>query len=176
MRYLRNHGWKEHYVGVDTKRYEGYEYPKGVNLIVGDAMNVALPKTDTCILYNVLEHLGNPSELLSKCLRISKNTLITVPKRNEELWLNGVVEFHQLDKSHKHCGFAKEEILEVIKKANGRIIDSVELGKIDATFGVSLWKSSVPRFFVRALKKVFASRIFFQEMWFEIETFYQQVQ
>jgi len=174
--YLRSRGWKGQYTGIDTKRYEGYEYPEGIELIIGDATTITLPKTDTCILYNVLEHVNEPTKLLSKCLGISKNTLVNVPKRNEELWAHGVIEYHQLDKSHRHCGYTKEEIAKVIEKAGGRIVDSVELGKTDATVGMSLWKSSIPRFFVRNLRKIFASKFFYQEMWFEIEKTFQKVE
>lgn len=167
--YLRKRGWKGKYIGIDMRKHEGYDYPKDVALFIGDATNIALPKTDTCILYNVLEHVDNPSKLLAKCLKISKNTLLNVPKRNEELWTHGIVEYHQLDKSHKHCGFTEEEIIETIRKAGGRVVNFAELGKTDATIGVSLWNSRIPRILVRALKKVFTSKFFYQEMWFEVE-------
>ena len=122
--YLRKRGWKGKYIGIDMRKHEGYDYPKDVALFIGDATNIALPKTDTCILYNVLEHVDNPSKLLAKCLKISKNTLLNVPKRNEELWTHGIVEYHQLDKSHKHCGFTEEEIIETIKKSRGKKSES----------------------------------------------------
>jgi SAM-dependent methyltransferase len=167
--YLKKRGWRGKYVGVDIKKYEGYEYPKSVDIIIGDAFKVKFPKTDTCILYNILEHVDDPVRLLSKSLKASKNVLMNVPKRNVEMWDYGVVEYHQLDKSHKHCGFTKRELILMVKEAGGKIVRYMELGKIDATMGTSLWKSRLPKFFVRGLAKVFTSRVFYQEMWCEVE-------
>lgn len=62
-----------------------------------------------------------------------------MPKRNEELWRYGIVEYHQLDKTHKHCGFSKEELYRLVELAGGKIRTYKELGKIDATIGIRLW-------------------------------------
>lgn len=38
----------------------------------------------------------------------------------------GIVEYHQLDKTHKHCGFTKEQIEKIIERAGGKIINYKE--------------------------------------------------
>ena len=168
--YLRKRGWKGKYVGIDTEKYADYSYPRDVSLIIGDASSVALPQTGTCVLYSVLEHVNDPIKIVSKCLKVSKkNVLINVPKRNEELWKWGVVEYHQLDKSHKHCGFTKDEMVEIIKKAGGKIVTQKEIGLIDVSVCASLWKNKIPRNIVKVLRKIFPSKRYYQEMWFEVE-------
>jgi len=167
--YLKNGGWRGKYIGIDVNKYEGYVYPKSVDLIIGDAFRLKFPETDTCVLYNVLEHVDDPVRLLSKSLKASKNVLINVPKRNEEMWKLGVVEFHQLDKSHKHCGFTKEEIIKLVKAAGGRINRYREFGETRATIGRPLWRSKIPKLLTYLLGKVFKSKVFYQEIWCEVE-------
>lgn len=108
--YLRRKGWKGQYIGIDMKKYEGCSYPHDAYIILGDATSLEFPKADTCILYNILEHVEDPLPLLSKALESCRNALISIPKRNEELWNYGFSELHQLDKTHKHCGFTRESI------------------------------------------------------------------
>jgi len=168
FQYLRDRGWKGQYIGVDLKKYEKYEYPRGVRLIIGDALSMPLPRTDTCVLYNILEHVDKPSALLSKCLGVSKNTLVNVPKRNEELWKYGIAEYHQLDKTHKHCGFSKEEVYKLVSLSGGEIRSYKELGETNATIGISLWNNIIPKGIVYLLSKIFSSKTFYQEIWCEV--------
>lgn len=121
-RYLRSKGWNKKYYGMDIRKYDDFGHSKDINLIIGDALKVKFPKAETVILYNILEHVDKPLTLLRKALKSAKqNVLITIPKRNEKLWEYGVVESHQLDKTHKHCGFIKNEINELVEKSKGRI-------------------------------------------------------
>lgn len=166
--YLRRKGWRGRYYGIDIKKYENYEYPKDAVLIIGNALEVEFPKVDTVILYNILEHIDDPVSLIAKSLKISKNVLIEVPKRNEEMWRFGIVEYHQLDKTHKHCGFSKEEIYKIVRAAGGKIVKYKELFPINATIGISLWKSKIPKVIVYLLSKIFSSKVFYQEIWCEV--------
>ena len=120
--YLREQGWKGKYYGVDSKKYENYEYSQNVNLIIGNTLEIEFPKVDTVVLYNILEHVDKPITLLRKAINAAKeNVLINVPKRNEEMWKYGIVEYHQLDKTHKHCGFSKDEVYRLVDLAGGKI-------------------------------------------------------
>ncbi len=168
-RHLRQSGWIGKYTGVDVQRYDGYSYPKGVELMIGDASYLPFPQTDTVVMYNLLEHVDDPCALLSKAVESCReNVLVNVPKRNERLWEHGVVEYHQLDKTHRHCGFSKEEMNTIIDMSGGKIRRHQGIGWIDATAGVRMWKNRIPREIVSFLGKVFPSEVYFSEMWYEV--------
>ncbi len=168
--FLKSHGWNDEYHGIDIKKYDNYKYPEGVKLVVGDPLKLELPKVDTVILYNVLEHVDDPLELTKKALEVTnENVLINIPKRNEELWTHGIVEYHQLDKTHKHCGFSKEEIVSLVNLAGGKINSYKEFGEINATIGVDFWNNVIPKLSIYLLERLFSSKSFNQEIWCEIK-------
>ncbi len=171
LRYLQRKGWKGKYYGIDNEKYEGYEYPEDVNLISGDALEIDFPKVNTTVLYNILEHMDERAGILliSKALATSENVLINVPKRNEGMWKYGIVEYHQLDKTHKHCGFSKDELYNLVHLAGGKIINYEEHDKIDATIGINLWKNRLLKKLLFQLKKIFKSQVFYYEIWAEVE-------
>ena len=112
------------------------------------------PATDTVVMYDLLEHVDDPVILLSKAFKAARhNVLVNVPLRNEDMWKHGVVEFHQIDRTHKHSGFSKEEFLRIVEQSSGQVKDCLETGKADATIGVNLWES-------RLAKKLFRSKEF----------------
>lgn len=173
--YLKKRGWQNKYHGIDIQKYEGYGYPPDVDLIVGDALSLVFPVVDTVILYNILEHVDDPLILLSKAIKKSENVLVHVPKRNEDLWRYGLVEIHQLDKTHKHCGFSKEEVYDLVDLAGGKIINYKEFGEINPAHAIGLWDNKFIRLSIFAFRKIFVlfSEIFsiktyYQEMWFEV--------
>ena len=162
-------GWKGKYVGVDVTSYEEQAYPQEVSLMFGDALELDLPRSDTYILYDVLEHVEKPVELLAKCLTRAQNVLIAVPKRNEDLWKSGFVEYHQLDKTHKHWGFTEQEVRHLVERSGGRILQYKELIPTDlltvlGAFSQSLTLARV----VQKLMKVFPTKIYHQELWCEV--------
>lgn len=167
--FLKGNGWKGKYYGIDIKKYD-YKYPDNVNLIIGNALDLKFPDVDTITLYNILEHVEDPVILLKKTLKnCRKNVLIHAPQRNEELWKNGTVEYHQLDKTHKHCGFTKEDIYNIVTLAGGKIKAYKDIGEINATVGVNLWNSTIPQLIIMHLfKRIFSSKIYYQEMWIEV--------
>lgn len=168
-KFLRERGWKGKYFGIDNTKYKTCEYPKGINLTIGDILKVNFPEVDTVVLYNILEHIDEPIFLLRKSLKTARcNVLVNVPKRNEELWQYGIAEFHQLDKLHKHCGFSKEEVYKLVDLAGGKIRTYRELGKTNATVGMGLWNNIIPKGIVYLLGKIFSSKTFYQEMWCEV--------
>jgi SAM-dependent methyltransferase len=166
--HLQRNGWNGKYTGIDTVRYSSDLYPKGIQIIIEDALKLPFPTVDTCIAYDVLEHTDAPVGLLSKCLQASKNVLVSVPKRNENLWRNGVVEYHQLDKTHRHCGFVEEELRKLAEKANGKVATYEEICPTKATSLNGLWKSRIPRLFNKGFARVFASEVFYQVILAEI--------
>lgn len=157
--FLKKKGWIGNYYGVDAVEYKGYNYPDSVNLTIGNALDLEFPRVDTVVLYDILEHVDRPITLLKKSIDCSRhNVLISVPRRNEELWALGVVEFHQLDKSHKHCGFSKEEVHKLVDLSGGEVHAYREYGALDASLGVNLWKGRVPKAALYGLKLLFSSR------------------
>ena len=167
--FLSQTEWTGRYIGIDVRRYEDYTYPEGVELILGDATTVTFPKTDTVVLYWLLEHVENPCALLRKSIEsCQENVLLCVPKRNEGLWERGVVEYHQLDKTHQHCGFSKEEVNSIVRLGGGKIQNYKEMNKINATVGMSLWNNRIPKGVVLVLSKIFSSKTFYENIWCEI--------
>lgn len=167
-KYLREKGWQGKYIGMDMKKYSNYHYPKDINLIIGDACKLEFPQVDTCVLYNILEHIETPVELLSKALNCSKNVLLNVPKRNEEMWRFGIAEYHQLDKTHKHCGFTKDEVYKLVDAAGGKIINYKEFGKINGTIALRFYSSKLAKRLILLLDRFFGSKEFYKEIWCEV--------
>ncbi len=166
--FSRKKGWKGKYYGIDVKKYD-YDYPKGIELIIGDALEVEFPEVDTIILYNILEHIDDPVKLLKKALNSAReNVLVNVPKRNEELWKLGIVEYHQLDKTHKHCGFSRDEVYKLVELAGGNITKYIEHSEISARILLGLWNNIIPKGIVYVIYKIFPSKKFYQEIWCEV--------
>jgi SAM-dependent methyltransferase len=168
--YLKEKGWKGKYYGIDIQKYEGYDYPKDVELIIGDALKVEFPRVDTILLYNILEHVDDPIILLRKAISAAReNVLINIPKRNEEMWKYGIVEYHQLDKTHKHCGFSKNEVYKLVNLAGGKIIRWEEWDGIivipimifGKRLGVLLLNHKIGRV-------IFPRKTFYTEIWCEV--------
>lgn len=168
--YLRRQGWKGQYYGIDSRKYEGYKYPEGVNLIIGNALEVEFPKVDTVVLYNILEHVDEPITLLRKAINTAKgNVLINVPKRNEEMWEYGVVEYHQLDKTHKHCGFIKEEVYKIVDLAGGRIVTWKEKSGV-TVIPIKLIGKHIGTLLLNPKigKHIFPKKTFYAGIWLEV--------
>ena len=167
--FLSQKGWTGRYVGIDVQRYEDYAYPTGVELIIGDASTLSFPKTDSVVLNHILEHVTDPCVLLSKSVQSCQhNVLLCVPKRNEALWKHGVVEHHQLDKTHQHCGFSKEEMNNVGRLSGGKIRSYKDVWEINATVGMTLWNSRIPKAVTLVLSKIFSSKTFYSDIWCEV--------
>ncbi|MEL7669188.1 methyltransferase domain-containing protein [Methanobacterium sp.] len=167
--FLKRNGWKGKYYGIDIQKYEGYAYPNKVNLIIGDATQLDFPEVDTILLYNILEHVNDPISLLKKSLDSSKkNVLIHIPKRNEKLWKHGLAEFHQLDKTHMHCGFSKAEIYNIVSNSGGSIKKYNETDAKNAIIGINLWDNIIPKLTFILLNKTFSSKTFYENIWLEV--------
>ena len=168
-RHLRANGWNGQYVGIDTVAYDPQAYPEGAKVLVGDALTLELPTSDTFIVHDVLEHVDDPVALLARCVRSAKNVLVAVPKRNEELWKYSVVEYHQLDRTHKHWGFTEEELRRLVERSGGRItryqeLVSVNLAALAPAFVEQEWFVRVIENFV----KVFPTKSYALEIWCEV--------
>lgn len=167
--FLTQNGWTGRYVGIDAQQYEDYAYPAGVELIIGDARALTFPKTDTVVLNHILEHVEDPCALLTKSIQSCRdNVILSVPRRNEALWKHGVVEWHQLDKTHQHCGFSKEEVTNMVRLSGGKIRTYKGVDEINATVGMSLWNSRIPRGVILVLSKIFSSKTFYADIFCDV--------
>nr|WP_319372583.1 class I SAM-dependent methyltransferase [uncultured Methanobacterium sp.] len=168
--FLKGKGWTGKYYGIDAVEYINYKYPPDVNLIIGKASEVEFPEVDTVILYNLLEHLDDPVNILAKSLKSTRdNVLINIPKRNEEMWVKyGLFEPHQLDKTHKHCGFSREDCYNMVDLAGGEIKIYHEVGEINALKGMPLWNNVIPRGINLLMSKIFSSKTYYHDIWCEI--------
>ncbi|MGP8011273.1 MAG: class I SAM-dependent methyltransferase [Halobacteriota archaeon] len=168
-KFLTQKEWMGRYVGIDTRRYPDYEYPAGIELIIGDAYKVSFPEVDTVVLYQLLEHVDEPHVLLSKALEACReNVLLLVPKRNEALWERGVVEYHQLDKTHRHCGFSKEEMYNIVRLSGGEMKNYKDVCEIKPTIGIHLWNNITPKAISYLMSKIFSFKTFYGEIWCEV--------
>ncbi len=167
--HLLKQGWKGEYVGVDQVAYPGYTYPEAIQVILGDALRVDLPRSNTYVLHDVLEHVEDPIGLLTRCIGNSENVLIAVPKRNEDLWRYGVVEYHQLDRTHKHWGFTEHELRRLVKCSGGKMVAYQELVKTSLSGLLGAFTdSSMFHRIVENLMKIFSTKSYSQELWCEV--------
>jgi len=167
--HLVKNGWRGKYVGIDAVAYEGFTYPSEAEIIFGDALKMALPTANTFILYDVLEHVEDPIALLSKCVQAADNVLVAVPKRNEDLWRHGVVEYHQLDKTHKHWGFNAHELRRLVKCSGGQMSKYEELVTTDLLSILGAFTNDgIFHQFVQLLMKLYPTKSYAQELWCEV--------
>jgi len=80
----------------------------------------------------------------------------------------GLVEYHQLDKSHRHCGFIREEVEEMARRAGGRVQTYREVGEVSATAGKNLWNGRLAKAMVSAMAVLFSSKRFNEGIWCEV--------
>ncbi len=117
----------------------------------------------------MLEHVEDPIGLLGKCIDHSDNVLVAVPKRNEDLWRHGVVEYHQLDRTHKHWGFTEHELRRLVKCSNGKMVAYQELVKTDLLGLLGAFtESEMFHRLVEHLMKVLPTKSYSQELWCEV--------
>ena len=84
------------------------------------------------------------------------------------MWIYGIAEFHQLDKTHKHCGFSKEEIDNIVDLSGGKIREYKDVVELKATMGVFLWDSLIPKAIFYLMAKIFSSKTFYGDIWCEV--------
>jgi ubiquinone/menaquinone biosynthesis C-methylase UbiE len=125
--------------GVDINpQYVEIARKKGVNAIVaeGDDLKFEDHSFDTVLLFEVLEHVENPQNLLKEAKRVAKkNVLITVPDCGQlsELSSLGLTYEHLLETDHVNF-FTKNDLENLIsgefKKFNVVEKETIKLGAI----------------------------------------------
>jgi ubiquinone/menaquinone biosynthesis C-methylase UbiE len=131
-------------VGVDANpNYVKEANSKGNEVFNMNAKHLEFPDKffDTALLFEVLEHIDDPAEVLKEAKRVSKkNVLITVPDCTgfDKLSTLGLTFEHMLEKDHVHF-FTKSD-LEVllseqfndyeVKEAEPVLMSIVELPRI----------------------------------------------
>jgi SAM-dependent methyltransferase len=159
--YLFRKNWRGKYYGIELRVYENYSYPQDIKLII--------PKVDMVIMSNILEHVNDPVDLIKKAFTAADHILINVPKRNEEMWRLDIVEYHQLDKSHKHCGFNLEEIKGIIELGGGKIITYKEHGEVNAFLVSRFFKNKLIKKVINLLAMVSSTNVFYTEIFCKVE-------
>jgi ubiquinone/menaquinone biosynthesis C-methylase UbiE len=108
-------------VGVEANpEYVEAAKNKGLEVYNMDARHLAFPDKsfDTALLFEVLEHIDDPAEVLKEARRVSrKNLLITVPDCTgfDKLSQIGLTFEHMLEKDHVNF-FAKEDLEALLSK------------------------------------------------------------
>jgi SAM-dependent methyltransferase len=117
--------------GIDIKTKYPYECAGNVEIIRGDVLDWKLPKYDTIVLSNVLEHIKDRFNLLKRIHQISKKFLIRVPMIDRD-WLTlykkelGVE--YRLDKGH-FIEYTQQSFEQEVKEAGYKIV------KLEIRFG-----------------------------------------
>ncbi len=164
-KFLKSHGWNGIYYGIDIQKYENVDYTD-VNFILGDAQRVDFPKVDVVVMNDILEHVDHPEILVKKALN-SKLVMMFVPKANPELWKMGVCEYHQLDKTHKHQGFTRKEIFDMVVNNGGIISRWMELIPIRVYNLLPFWESERARGWIERISRHSPTKVFYQEIFVE---------
>jgi ubiquinone/menaquinone biosynthesis C-methylase UbiE len=116
---LKDYGFE--CVGVDANpKYVKEANTKGNEVYNMDAKHLELPDKsfDTALLFEVLEHIDDPAEVLKEAKRVSrKNVLITVPNCAgfDKLGPMGLTFVHMLEKDHVNF-FTKKDLEELLSK------------------------------------------------------------
>ena len=129
----------EHVIGIDIsneciKIAKNNFYQKNIEYITGDATNYDFKETyDYVILSNVLEHIKNRQEFLSKIKYLANVFLIRVPMINRSwivLYQKELDIEYRLDNSH-YIEYTFESFEKEMKQAGLRIISySIQFGEI----------------------------------------------
>ncbi len=108
-------------VGVDINpEYIKHANENGIESYVMNAKNLGFPDNsfDTILLFEVLEHVDDPSSVLDEAKRVAKkNILITVPNSTRffELKKMGLTYEHMLEKDHINF-FTVEDLENLLSK------------------------------------------------------------
>ncbi|MCX6722980.1 MAG: class I SAM-dependent methyltransferase [Candidatus Staskawiczbacteria bacterium] len=108
---------------------------------------------NTCVAWNILEHLEDDEKGLKELLRVAKNNVIlTVPKEDEISIPSGVTYRHYIDPTHKHY-YTTEKLKELIKNSNGEIIHMETISRAHPLLAYA--KIGIPLIFCKILDKIF---------------------
>ena len=108
---------------------------------------------DTCVAWNVLEHLENDEKGLRELLRVSEhNVIITIPKEDDISIPSCVTYRHYIDPTHKH--YYTEEILKkLVKDIGGEITHMETLSRARPLLAYA--KIGIPLTICKILDKIF---------------------
>lgn len=108
-------------VGIDiNKKYVKKSIENGVESYLMDAGELKFSDNsfDTILLFEVLEHVENPQQIIGEAKRVAKkNVLITVPNSTGfyDLRKHGLTYEHMLEKDHVNF-FTKEDLENLLAK------------------------------------------------------------
>ncbi len=150
--------------GVDVnKEYVDKAISRGVHAaLVHDVLPFADASFDTVIMFEVLEHLTNPSAVIAEARRVArKNVLFTVPNSEDivELQRSGLLFEHFADLDHKNF-FTKESLHALLAPHFSNVV--VNSG--DPIKPSALFNGTIVQYIVKILTKlgIVAPRFFFR--------------
>jgi 2-polyprenyl-3-methyl-5-hydroxy-6-metoxy-1,4-benzoquinol methylase len=112
-------------VGVDiNSKYVEMARKEGLESYVMSAENLNFPNDyfDSVLLFEVLEHVDDPYDVLKEAVRVTKkNILISVPNSTKfnELIGQGLTYEHMLESDHKNF-FTKNELEDLLSKISNK--------------------------------------------------------
>jgi 2-polyprenyl-3-methyl-5-hydroxy-6-metoxy-1,4-benzoquinol methylase len=143
---LNNLGFKCTGVDINSKYVEKARQ-NGIEAYTMEANDLKFPDDsfDTVLLFEILEHVDKPSEILKESKRVAKkNILITVPNCTQffELKSSGLTYEHVLEKDHVNF-FTKKDLENLISKEfkTFKVIedDPINLNQLSLITGLPLW-------------------------------------
>ena len=134
--------------GVDINpKYVEKTRGKGIDAYVmkGDDLNFSDNSFDTVLLFEVLEHVDNPHNVLKEAKRVAKkNILITVPNCTQfsELKASGLTYEHMLERDHINF-FTKNDLEKLISRESKNFKveedEATELHSLLSVSGLPIW-------------------------------------
>ena len=120
--YLASTGRKV--VGIDISRNlitrAKSRYPS-VKFLVASGENLPFDDNqfDTCVCWNVLEHMQDDKRALQELWRVArKNVILCLPKKDELLPFGQITYRQYVDPTHKHY-YSKDDVYKMIKELPG---------------------------------------------------------
>jgi len=107
---------------------------------------------DTCVAWNLLEHLEDDKKGFTELLRVArKNVILTIPREDEISIPSGVTYRHYIDPTHKHY-YSEKDIKKLIN-GKGNIVYLEPISRVAPLLAYQ--KIGIPMMLCKLLDKIF---------------------